>query len=74
MPLPGGDRGSSDTSLLFLADLLTMVMGSLAAQHVQPCPRNLSALNEFCQRRRALFPAGEPASLGPVAQLVRAHP
>ena len=30
-----------------------MVMGGVAAQHVQPCPRNPLALNEICESRRA---------------------
>jgi len=41
--------GSSDTSLLFLADLLTIVASSLAAQRVQPCPRNLSHCMRFAR-------------------------
>jgi hypothetical protein len=43
----------SDTSLLFLIGIRTIVMGGLAAQHVQPCPRNPLALNEICESRRA---------------------
>jgi hypothetical protein len=34
--VPDGERGNSDTSLLCLIDIRTMVMGGVAAQHVQP--------------------------------------
>ena len=39
-----------DTSLLFLIGIHTIVMGGVAAQHVQPCPRNYR--NRGSKRKR----------------------
>ena len=67
-----------DTSLLFLIGIRTIVMGGIAAQHVQPCPRNPFIERNWKSRRaplagKAAFGLARPTD-GPVAQLVRAHP
>ena len=81
--VPDGGSGNPDISLLCLIDIRTMVMGGVAAQHVQPLSsKPFLTLNEvfgeppgsaLCRKA-----GGGAVSLtltfGPVAQLVRAHP